>query len=75
VFAPRDIPHTFLCEGPGPGRVLTLVSPGGAEAFFVEAGRPAKREGLPPAAPPDIPRLEQVSPKYNMEILGPPLSR
>jgi mannose-6-phosphate isomerase-like protein (cupin superfamily) len=75
VFAPRDIPHTFLCEGPGPGRVLTLVSPGGAEAFFVEAGRPAERDGLPPAAPPDIARLKQVSPKYNMEIIGPPLSR
>ncbi len=37
VFAPRDLPHTWRCVGPEPGRVLILVSPGdNFEAFGIE---------------------------------------
>jgi len=73
AFLPRGVPHSFVVEGDKPARMLTLLSPGGGEAFFVEAGRPADRDGLPPAAPPDIERLKRVSEKYGAEIVGPPM--
>jgi mannose-6-phosphate isomerase-like protein (cupin superfamily) len=74
VFLPRDVPHTFVVEGEQPVRMLTLITPGGGEAFFVEAGRPAEGEGLPPMAPPDIQRLKQVGERFGDEILGPPMA-
>jgi mannose-6-phosphate isomerase-like protein (cupin superfamily) len=74
AFLPRGVPHTFVVEGDRPARMLTLLSPGGCEAMFVEAGRPAGHDGLPPTAPPDIARLKQVSEKYGSEIIGPPMA-
>jgi mannose-6-phosphate isomerase-like protein (cupin superfamily) len=73
VFLPRGIPHSFVLESETPGRMLGLLSPGGGERFFVEGGRPAEAEGLPPAGPPDVARLQQVAPQYGNEIVGPPL--
>jgi len=49
VFLPRDVPHTFVVEGDVPARMLTLLTPGGGEGVFIEAGRPAEGDGLPPA--------------------------
>jgi mannose-6-phosphate isomerase-like protein (cupin superfamily) len=74
VFLPRDVPHTFVVEGETPARMLTLLTPGGGEGFFVDGGRPAEGEGLPPAAPPDIEALKRVSARYNAEIVGPPMA-
>jgi quercetin dioxygenase-like cupin family protein len=74
VFLPRDVPHTFVAEGDEPGRLLTLVSPGGGERFFVEAARPAEDDGLPPAGPIDVARLQQVAERFGNEIVGPPLA-
>jgi mannose-6-phosphate isomerase-like protein (cupin superfamily) len=73
VFLPRGIPHTFVLESDTPGRMLTLLTPGGGERFFVEAGRPAEGEGLPPAGPPDIGLLLRVAPQFGNEIVGSPL--
>ena len=74
VYTPRGVPHTFRLEGGAPARLLVLLVPGGGEGFFVEAGRPAAGEGLPPPAPPDIARLQALAPKYHMEFVGPPLA-
>jgi mannose-6-phosphate isomerase-like protein (cupin superfamily) len=74
VFLPRDVPHTFVVEGDAPARMLTLLTPGGGEGFFVEASRPAEHDGLPPAAPPDIEMLKRVSARYGAEIVGPPMA-
>ena len=74
VFLPRDVPHTFRVEGDAPARLLTLLSPGGGEAFFVEGGRPAERATLPPPAPPDLARLERVARQFGSEFVGPPLA-
>lgn len=74
VFLPREVPHTFVAEGAGIVHLLTLVTPGGSERFFVEAGRPADGPGLPPPGPPDIARLREVAPRFDLEILGPPLA-
>ena len=73
VFLPRDVPHTFVVEGERPARMLTLLTPGGGEGVFIEGGRPAEGEGLPPATPPDIEALKRVSRQFGAEIVGPPL--
>ncbi|HEY7691713.1 MAG TPA: quercetin 2,3-dioxygenase [Gaiellaceae bacterium] len=73
AFLPRGVPHTFVVEGDRPARMLTLLSPGGGERFFAEAGRPPEAEGLPPAGPPDVEKLRRVGAEYGNEIVGPPL--
>jgi quercetin dioxygenase-like cupin family protein len=73
VFLPRDVPHTFVVEGGTPARVLTLISPSGGEGFFVEGGRTPETEGLPPAGPPDIERMQRAAAVYESEIVGPPM--
>ena len=73
VFLPRNVPHTFRVEGTKPARVLTLITPGGGEAFFVEGGRPAERATLPPPSAPDLARVRQVANKFGSEFVGPPL--
>jgi len=74
VFLPRDVPHTFVVEGDRPARMLTLMTPGGGEAFFAAAGRPAEGDGLPPAAPPDIEALKRAGAMFESEIVGPPMA-
>ena len=75
TFLPRDVPHTFVVEGDTDAHLLTLISPGGGERFFVDGGRPAEHAGLPPApsGPPDIAGLNRVALEYGSEIVGPPL--
>jgi mannose-6-phosphate isomerase-like protein (cupin superfamily) len=72
ALLPRGVPHTFRAEG-GDVRVLTLLTPGGGEGYFAEAGSPAQGSGLPPAGPPDIARLTAAGPGFGIEIVGPPL--
>jgi quercetin dioxygenase-like cupin family protein len=74
VFLPRDVPHTFVVEGDETAHILTLLTPGGGEAFFLDGGRTPEGPGLPPAGPPDIEKLKRVAPLYGMEIIGPPLA-
>jgi quercetin dioxygenase-like cupin family protein len=74
AFLPRGVPHTFVVEGDAPARLLTLVSPGGAEAFFVEGGRAAERMTMPPAGPLDLATVQRVATRFGMEFLGPPLT-
>lgn len=74
VFLPRGVPHTFVVEGTTNARLVGLLTPGGGEQFFVDAGRPAEADGLPPKTPPDIELLKRNSAKYAMEIVGPPLT-
>jgi quercetin dioxygenase-like cupin family protein len=71
VFLPRGVPHTFRADSPV--RMLTLLSPGGGEAFFVEGGRPAERSTLPPAGKLDLAALERVARRFGSEFVGPPL--
>ena len=75
VFLPRGLPHSFIVEGDTPGRMLTLLTPGGGEGFFIDAGRPAEWIGLPPAEPLDSPKLASAGQRYGLELVGPPLRR
>lgn len=74
VYTPRGTPHTFRLEGGTGARLLVLITPGGGEGFFVDAGRPAEGPGLPAPAPPDVAKLASVAAKYHMEFVGPPLA-
>ena len=75
ALLPRGVPHTFIADGAGDVRVLTLISPGGGERYFTDAGAPADGPDLPPAGPPDIARLRAAGPAHGIEILGPPIRR
>jgi mannose-6-phosphate isomerase-like protein (cupin superfamily) len=74
VFLPREVPHTFVVESDTPARMLTLLTPGGGEGVFIEGGRPAEHDGLPPAAALDIDALARVSERFGAEIVGPPMA-
>jgi mannose-6-phosphate isomerase-like protein (cupin superfamily) len=73
VRLPRGVPHTFVVEGDSNARYLILYVPGGAERFFLEAGRPAEGDGLPPPGPMDFELMARISAKFKMEIVGPPM--
>jgi mannose-6-phosphate isomerase-like protein (cupin superfamily) len=73
TFLPRGVPHAFLAEPGTDVRMLNILSPGGSERFFADAGEPAGGPGLPPPALPDVPRLGRVGAAYNVEVLGPPM--
>ena len=71
VVIPREQPHGYRITSDEPARKLVLLSPAGFEEFFHEAGEPAKERELPEPTEPDIPKLEALAPKYDLEILGP----
>lgn len=74
VYTPRGVPHTFRLEGGAPARLLVLLTPGGGEDFFIEAGRPAVGPGLPLPASPNVATLAPVAARYHQEFVGPPLA-
>ena len=75
VYLPRDIPHGFLVEGELPARTLQFTFPAGLERFHAEMGEPAQSLTLPPMAPPDLAKMQQLAGKYHFEIVGPPVTR
>ncbi|HET7457951.1 MAG TPA: quercetin 2,3-dioxygenase [Gemmatimonadaceae bacterium] len=74
VFLPRGVPHTYRVDGDTPLRMLTLLTPGGGEGFFVDGGRPAERLTMAPPGRPDLALLERVAHEYGAEFIGPPLA-
>src|ERR1700694_791636 len=73
VRLPRGVPHTFVVEGDSNARYLILYVPGGPERYFVELGRVAEGDGLPPRGPMDLELIARVRAKFKMEIVGPPM--
>lgn len=74
VSVPSGVPHAFAVTSET-GRVLTLLTPGGAaaEAFFPGAGDAALERRLPPPGPPDIQRIQAAAERHgSVKILGPP---
>jgi mannose-6-phosphate isomerase-like protein (cupin superfamily) len=58
ILVPRDTAHT-ISAGPGGGRFLTLMVPGGLEEMFIELGE------LPPNAITDPIARKAVSARYD----------
>ncbi|MEP7356547.1 MAG: cupin domain-containing protein [Anaerolineales bacterium] len=81
VVKPRHQPHTFWNQGPGPARILEIISPGGFEHYFeaiaeVFAANPtepdmaalailAERYGLTF----DFNSLEEIKQKYGVAMV------
>lgn len=75
LYLPHGVPHSYRIDGPDPARIVATVSSPGFEQYFVEAGDPAEEFDLPPAEPPTqelLDRVNDLAPKYGVEILGPP---
>lgn len=65
VFLARGVPHTFRVVGAGPGRNLTILTPGGLEEFFVEAAARELR------IPDQITEVAELAGRYGIEFRGP----
>lgn len=69
--APRGVPHAFLVTSKI-ARVLAILSPGRAEAFYRGASEPATSD-TDASGPVDFDRLRQSAERNGgIEILGPP---
>ncbi|WP_166174922.1 cupin domain-containing protein [Rubrobacter tropicus] len=72
VYAPRGILHTWMNVGAAPSRMLGVITPGGLERFFLEAGEPAAGDASPPPGPPDIEKVMAAAARYGVDIPPPP---
>ena len=67
VLIPAGARHAFIGVGPGPSRILVMLTPGRGEGLFREAAA----EGLSPQS--DMARITEVAARYDVEFVGPPL--
>jgi hypothetical protein len=69
VFVPRGTLHSFRNIGRDAARLFDVHSPGGFEAFFEDAGTPARDPHTsPPRGSPDIDWLRTLFQKHGMEM-------
>ena len=68
AYLPSKVPHAFLNLTDEPGEIIVVYTPGGGHKFYEEFG-PMSRNG-----PLDPKKLAPLFEKYNMTLLGPPLS-
>ncbi len=52
--------------------MLAIVSPGGLDGFFLEAGEEATEGSSPPEGEPDVDRIVQIGRRYGVEFPPPP---
>jgi len=67
VFVPRGTPHTFRVRDDGPADMVTIMTPGGFEGFFVEVAGQGIR------MPEEMDRLAPVAAAFHVDFVGPPL--
>ena len=68
AYLPSNVPHAFLNLTDAPGEIIVVYTPGGGHKFYEELG-PLTRNGSP-----DRKAVGQLFAKYDMTLLGPPLS-
>jgi quercetin dioxygenase-like cupin family protein len=77
IYLPSGVPHAFRITGRKPARFLGLVSPAGLLDLYDEVGLPARERRLPGAdgrtAADEIPRWNEVGPRYGLRVVGPPI--
>jgi mannose-6-phosphate isomerase-like protein (cupin superfamily) len=61
VLKPRGVPHAFWNAGPGPARILEIISPAGFERYFEELAGVLSAGG-----PPDLGRISEVAGRYGL---------
>jgi quercetin dioxygenase-like cupin family protein len=72
AYVPKGTLHTFKNIGTSPSWVVAIISPGGFETFFVEAGEPATEGSSAPEGEPEVGRIVEIGQKYGLEIPPPP---
>ena len=70
IYVPAGTPHAFEIVSDS-ARFLNLTTPN-HEAFFRAVSEPAPARELPPAGPPDMPKVMAAAAQFGVEILGPP---
>lgn len=77
IYLPAGIPHAFRIRGGSPARFLAIVDPGGLLQLYDEVGIPATELRLPGADAQgldvEIPKWNDVSPRYGLQVVGPPI--
>lgn len=68
AYLPSGIPHAFLNLTDEPGEIVVVYTPGGGHKFYEELG-PISR-----SAHPDRAAIAALFEKYDMTLLGPPLT-
>jgi quercetin dioxygenase-like cupin family protein len=68
AYLASGVPHAFLNLTDQPGEVIVVYTPGGGHKFYEELG-PMSRGGAP-----DPKLIAALFEKYDMTLLGPPLS-
>jgi quercetin dioxygenase-like cupin family protein len=69
IYTPRGVPHAFVVRS-ATARLLSLQTPGTADAFYWQASEPATGDGPGPV---DFDRVGQVAQSTRAtQILGPP---
>ncbi len=68
AYLPSGVPHAFLNLTEDPGEIVVVYTPGGGHKFYEELG-PLTRNGTPDRA-----AVAAVFEKYDMTLLGPPLT-
>jgi quercetin 2,3-dioxygenase len=69
AYMPSNVPHAFLNLTDEPGEVIVVYTPGGGHHFYEEFG-PIARKGRP-----DPKVVGPIFEKYDMSLLGPPLTQ
>jgi quercetin dioxygenase-like cupin family protein len=67
VFLPTDVPHAYKNIDNQRGQLLFTIYPSGLDGFFEEISQ----SGLDPAT--QLPDINRIAAKYQLEIVGPPL--
>lgn len=68
AYLPSKVPHAFLNLTDETAELIVVYTPGGGHKFYEELG-PLTRDGAP-----DKKVVAQLFEKYEMTLLGPPLS-
>ena len=69
AYLPSKVPHAFLNLTDEDAEIIVVYTPGGGHKFFEELG-PLMHNGSP-----DKMVVSQLFEKYEMKLLGPPLSQ
>ena len=68
AYLPSRVPHAFLNLTDEPGEIVVVYAPGGGHKFYEELGPISRGEH------PDREVIAALFEKYDMTLLGPPLS-
>jgi quercetin dioxygenase-like cupin family protein len=72
-WGPRGVPHAFKVESES-ARALVVVTPGGFERMFEEAGAPVADSPEPPQSGYDPEVAIAISARFGFEVVGPQLT-